>query len=38
MGKPEEKKPFRRPRRRWGIILTWIFRKFDGDMDWMDLA
>jgi hypothetical protein len=29
VGKPEEKMPFGRPRRRWGIILRWIFRKLD---------
>jgi len=21
-----------------GIILRWIYRKWDGDMDWIDLA
>jgi hypothetical protein len=26
-GKPEGKRPFGRPRRRWQIILRWIFRK-----------
>ena len=29
VGKPEGKRPFGRPRRRWGIILRWIFRKWD---------
>jgi hypothetical protein len=29
VGKPEGKRPLRRPRRRWGIILRWIFRKWD---------
>ena len=29
VGKPEGKKPLRRPRRRW-IILKWIFRKWNG--------
>ena len=28
VGKPEEK-PFGRPRRRWGIISGWIFKKWD---------
>ena len=32
MEKPEEKKPFGRPRRRWGIILKWIFEKWDGEV------
>jgi len=27
VGKPEGKRPLGRPRRRWGIILSWIFRK-----------
>jgi hypothetical protein len=26
VGKPEGKRPMGRPRRRWGIILRWIFR------------
>ena len=30
VGKPEGKKPLGRPRRRWGIILRWIFRKWEG--------
>jgi hypothetical protein len=29
MVKPEEKRPLGRPRRRWGIILRWIFKKKD---------
>jgi len=28
-GKPEGKRSLGRPRRRWGIILRWIFRKWD---------
>ena len=27
--KPEGKRPLGRPRFRWGIILRWIFRKWD---------
>jgi len=27
--KPEGKRPLGRPRRTWGIILRWIFRKWD---------
>jgi len=30
VGKPERKRPFGRPRRGWGIILKWIFKKWDG--------
>jgi hypothetical protein len=29
MGKPEGKRPLGRPRHREGIILRWIFRKWD---------
>jgi hypothetical protein len=29
MGKSEGKRPFGRHRRRWGIILRWLFRKWD---------
>jgi hypothetical protein len=29
VGKPEGKRPPRRPRHRWEIILGWIFRKWD---------
>jgi len=35
--KPEGKRPVGRPRRRWGIMLRWISRKWDVG-DWMDLA
>jgi hypothetical protein len=27
-GRPEGKRPLGRPRRRWKIILKWIFRKW----------
>ena len=30
VGRPEGKRPLGRPRRRWGIILRWIFRKWEG--------
>ena len=30
VGKPEGKRPLGRPRRRWGIILRWIFRSGRG--------
>jgi hypothetical protein len=36
VGKPEENGPLGRPRRKWGIILRWIFRKWD--MVWIELA
>jgi len=29
VGKPEGKRPLGRPRRRWRIILRWIFRKWN---------
>ena len=32
VGKPERKRPLGRPRRRWRIILRWIFRKLEGDV------
>ena len=38
VGKPERERPLGRPRRRWGIILRWIFMKLDGGTDWIDLA
>ena len=30
VGKPEGKRSLGRPKRRWGIILRWIFRKWEG--------
>jgi hypothetical protein len=27
VGKPERKRPLRRPRHRWGMIFKWILRK-----------
>ena len=30
VGRPKRKGPLGRPRRRWGIILSWIFRKWEG--------
>jgi hypothetical protein len=38
VGKPEGKGPLRRPGRKWFIILKCIFTKWDGGMDWIDLA
>jgi hypothetical protein len=31
VGKPEGKRPLGRPRRRYGIILRRIFKKWDGE-------
>jgi hypothetical protein len=30
VGTPEGMRPLGRPRRRWRIILKWIFKKWDG--------
>ena len=39
VGKHEGNRPVGRPRRRWGLILRWIFREWDvGRMDWIELA
>jgi hypothetical protein len=32
VGRPDEKRPLGRPRRRWEIILKWIFKKQDGEV------
>ena len=37
-GVPEGKTQLVRPRRRWEAILKRVFRKWDGGMDWIDLA
>ena len=29
VGKPDGKRPLGKPRRRWEIILRWIFKKWD---------
>jgi hypothetical protein len=38
VGKPEGKRRLGRPRRRWEIIVRWIFRKWDGGLDWINLV
>jgi hypothetical protein len=38
VGNPEGKRPLGRPKRRWEDILRWIFRKWNGGMDWIDLT
>jgi hypothetical protein len=30
VGRPEGTRPHGRPRRKWEIILKWIFKKWDG--------
>jgi hypothetical protein len=38
VGKPEEKRTLGRPGVDGRIILRWIFGKWDGGMDWIELA
>jgi hypothetical protein len=38
LGKPERKRRLGRHRRRWRIILRWIFKKWEGSLDWIELA
>jgi hypothetical protein len=39
VGKPEGKRPLRRPRRRWEDIIKMDVREIGwGGMDWIDLA
>jgi hypothetical protein len=37
-GGDEEKRSLVRLRFRWRILLRWIFMKWDGGMDWIDLV
>jgi hypothetical protein len=38
MGQSEGKRSLVRPRRRWKDNIKLIFKKWDGGMDWIDLA
>jgi hypothetical protein len=38
VGKPVGGRPLGSPRRRLRIILKCIFEKWDGDIDWIDVA
>jgi hypothetical protein len=38
VGRSEGKRPLGRPRRRCRILLKCIFTKWDGSIDWIDLA
>jgi hypothetical protein len=38
VGRPEEKRLIRRPRRRWEDNIKSILKKWDGSMDWIDLT
>jgi hypothetical protein len=38
VGKPEGRRPLERPRRRWEDNIKMIFEKWDGGMDWINMA
>jgi hypothetical protein len=38
MGRHERKRQLGRPRRKWEVILKWIFKRWNGNMDWIHLA
>jgi len=38
VGKPETKRSLGRPRQRWEDNIKPDLQKWDGDMDWIDLA
>ena len=38
VGKPEERRPLRRPRHRWEYNIKMDHRKWDGGIYWIDLA
>jgi hypothetical protein len=37
VGRPEGRRQLGRPRRRW-MILNWFFKRWDGGMNWIELA
>jgi hypothetical protein len=37
-GKLKGKRTFGRPRHRWEDNIKWIFKKLDGNVDWINLA
>jgi hypothetical protein len=38
VGRPEGRRLLGRPRRRWGITLKLIFKKWNGGINWTELA
>jgi hypothetical protein len=38
VGRPEGRRPLGRSRRSGRIIFKWIFKKWNGGMDWIELA
>jgi hypothetical protein len=38
LGTPEGRRRLDRRKCRWGILLKWILQKWDGGMDWINLA
>jgi hypothetical protein len=38
VGRSEGRRPLGRSKRRWRIILKWIFKTWYGRMDWIELA
>jgi len=38
VGKPERKRPFRRPRRRWEDNIKMDLQEVGGGMEWIELA